>query len=133
MDTDPISTLLDSVAAGTGIPAELYAAGAVLDAIVPMWRLEAHGPAAIAAQLSGWYADPGSFTDVVRSPLPNGELVRFALEWAENGEPWTCRQAHLVEIGDGLITRHEVWCGGRWDACVQADIQAGLLTVREAS
>jgi hypothetical protein len=133
MDTDPISTLLDSVAAGSGIPAELYAPGAVLDAVVPMWRLEAHGPEAIATQLSGWYADPGSFTDVVRTPLPNGELVRYTLEWTEKGAPWACHQVHVVAIGDGLITRHEMWCGGRWDASVQAEIEAGLRTAREAS
>ncbi|MDX6227439.1 MAG: hypothetical protein QOI76_829 [Frankiales bacterium] len=133
MDTDPISTLLDSIAAGAGIPAQLYAPGAVLDAVVPMWRLEAHGPAAIAAQLSGWYADPGAFTDVVRTPLPNGELLRYTLEWAENGAPWASHQVHVVAITDGLIVRHEVWCGGRWDASVQAEIEAGLLTAREAS
>jgi hypothetical protein len=133
MDTDPISTLLDSIAAGSGIPAGLYAPDAVLDAVVPMWRLEAHGPAAIAAQLSGWYADPGSFTELVRTPLPYGELVRYTLGWTENGAPMASHQVHVVAINDGLITRHEAWCGGRWDAGVQAEIEAGLLTAREAS
>jgi hypothetical protein len=132
MDTDPVTTLLDSVAAGTGIPDDLYAPGAVLDATVPMWRLEAHGPTAIAAQLSGWYAAPGTLTDVLRSPLPSGEVVRYTLAWTEDGAPWVSHQVHLVAISEGQITRHEVWCGGRWEAALQAEIEAGLQSVREA-
>lgn len=133
MDTDPTTTLLDSVAAGTGIPSEIYASSAVLDATVPMWRFEAHGPAAIAAELSGWFASPGSLSEVLRSPLPTGELIRYNLDWVEDGAPWSSHQAHLLSIKDGLITRHQVWCGGRWDASVRSQIEAGLVTAREGS
>jgi hypothetical protein len=133
MTTDPVTTLLDSIAAGTGIPTELYTSDAVLDGTVPHWRLEAHGPAAIAAELSGWYAAPGSLSDVLRSPFSGGELVRYSLEWTENGAPWCCHQIHLLTITDGRISRHEVWCGGRWEAALQAEIEAGLLAAREAS
>jgi len=131
--TDPVSLFLDAVAAGRGIPPDIYAAGAGLDATVPNWRLEAHGPVAISAQLSGWYGHPGRLFDVIRSPLPGGEVVRFALAWTENGNPMAAHQVHLLDVREGAITRHDIWCGGRWDAALQAEIEAGLQSAREGS
>ena len=133
MDNDPISRLLDSASNGSGVPKDLYADDAVLDATVPMWRFEAHGATAVAAQLSGWYADPGTITELVRVPLPGGEVVRFTLEWVEHGEPWAAHQVHVLETDGERITRQEVWCGGRWPAAVLAEIETGLLTARAAS
>jgi hypothetical protein len=133
MDNDPISRLLDAASAGTGIPQFLYAEDAVLDATVPMWRFEAHGAAAVAAQLSGWYADPGTLTELVREPLPGGEVVRFTLEWIENGEPWAAHQVHFIASDADRITRQQSWCGGRWPAALLAEIETGLLGARAAS
>ncbi len=131
--TDPVTRFLDAVTEGRGIPTDLYAPSAVLDATVPLWRLEAHGPTAIAGQLSGWYADPGRLSEVVRSPLPGGEVVRLTLAWSENGNPMASHQVHLLDVDGGVITRHDVWCGGRWEASLQADIEAGLQAAREES
>lgn len=133
MTNDPITQLLDGVSAGTGISSTLYADGAVLDATVPMWRFEVHGAAAVAAQVSGWYADPATITELVREPLPGGEVVRFTLEWTENGEPWAAHQVHFLGVDAERITRQQVWCGGRWPAAVLADIEAGLIRARAAS
>jgi hypothetical protein len=130
---DPVTLFLDAVAQGSGIPADIYAPGAVLDATVPNWRLEAHGPAAISGQLSGSYAHPGRLHDVVRSPLPGGALVRFTVAWTEGGIPMAAHQIHVFEVGQGAITHQDVWCGGRWDAALQAEIEAGLQSAREAS
>jgi hypothetical protein len=130
---DPVTLFLDAVVAGHGIPTDIYAPGAVLDATVPNWRLEAHGPAAISAQLSGAYGDPGRLYDVTRSPLPGGEVVRFTLAWTEDGNPMAAHQVHFLDVREGVITRHDVWCGGRWDAALQAEIEAGLQTAREES
>ena len=96
MTTDPVTLFLDAVASGLGIPADLYAPGAVLDATVPNWRLEAHGPAAIA------------------------------------GTPMAAHQAHVLDVTDGRITHQDVWCGGRWEAALQAEIEAGLTISRVA-
>jgi hypothetical protein len=133
MDNDLISRLLDAATAGTGVPKDLYAEDAVLDATVPMWRFEAHGAAGVARQLSAWYAAPGTITELVREPLPGGEVVRFTLEWTENGEPWAAHQVHLIATEGERILRHECWCGGRWPAAVLADIEAGLVSARAAS
>jgi hypothetical protein len=133
MNNDPIRRLLDAASAGNGVPRDLYADDAVLDATVPMWRFEVHGAEAVAAQTSGWYADPGTLTELVREPLPGGEVVRFTLEWLENGEPWAAHQVHFIATEADRITRQQVWCGGRWPAAVLAEIEAGLVSARAAS
>ena len=131
--TDPVTVFLAAVAAGQGIPPSLYAPDAVLDATVPNWRLEAHGAEAICAQLSGWYADPGQLSGVSRSPLPGGEVVRFTLAWSENGAPMASHQVHLLDVSEGVITHQDTWCGGRWEASLQAEIEVGLQTAREGA
>jgi len=51
------------------IPAcEVWSADATLDATVPNWRLHAAGPAAIRAEYSRWFADPGHFDELRRYP-----------------------------------------------------------------
>ena len=131
--TEPVTLFLYAVVSGRGNPTGIYAADAGLDATVPNWRLEAHGPAAIAAELSGWYGGPGRLYDVARSPLPGGEVVRFTLAWTDNGNPMATHQIHLLDVREGAITRHDIWCGGRWDAALQAEIEAGLQAAREGS
>jgi ketosteroid isomerase-like protein len=130
---NPVDRLLDAVAAGTGIPTDIYDAAAVLDATVPHWRLEQHGPRHIAGQLSAWYADPGTFTELRRVPLPDGELVHFELSWQEQGRPMLAHQAHVITVADGRIVRQEVFCGGRWDAATQVEIQQNLEAARGAA
>jgi hypothetical protein len=113
---ETVTRFLDAVTSGTGIPTDLYADDAVLDATVPGWRFAKHGPADVTAQLSYWYADPGGFEDLVRTPLPDGgELVRFLLTWVEGGETMTAHQVHVLGLQDGRISRQHVFCGGRWD------------------
>jgi hypothetical protein len=133
MDNDPIRRLLDAASAGTGVPQDLYADDAVLDATVPMWRFEVHGAEAVAAQVSGWYADPGTLTELVREPSAEGEVVRFTLEWVEQGAPWAAHQVHFIATEADRITSQQVWCGGRWPAAVLAEIEAGLVSARAAS
>ncbi len=103
---------------GSGV----FADDAVLDATVPNWRYAVNGAGNIEAELGRWYADPGRFEEIRRTPLADGELVEFVLTWEENGEPHMCHQAHHIEVRDGLITRDRAWCGGRWGAALQAEM-----------
>jgi hypothetical protein len=110
--------------AGSGV----FAHDAILDATVPNWRYTVSGVRDIETELGRWYADPGRFEELRRTPLANGELVEFVLTWEENGEPHMCHQAHHIEVHDGLITRDRAWCGGRWGAALQAEMaQAASL------
>ena len=94
----------------------------VLDATVPNWRYQVEGGTAVKDELSRWYADTGTFEELRRTPLPTGELVEFTLRWAEGGVPHAVHQAHVIEVTEGLITRDQVWCGGRWPATLLAEM-----------
>lgn len=68
------------------------------------------------------YADPGSYEELHRTPLPGGELVTFTLIWEEDGVPHAAHQAHVLGIEGDRVVRHEVWCGGRWSAELQTEM-----------
>ena len=98
-----------------------------LDATVPNWRYQVEGGAAVRGELSRWFADPGTFEELERTPLPTGELVEFTLRWEEGGVPHAVHQAHVLDVTDGWITRDRVWCGGRWSATLLAEM-AGVTS-----
>ena len=74
------------------------------------------------AELARWYADAGSFEELRRTPVPNGELVEFTLRWQEGGAPFAAHQAHIIEVAGGMVTSDRVWCGGRWPATLLAEM-----------
>lgn len=124
-DTDTITRWLTAVTSGTGVPEDLFTDDAVLDATVPGFRFTQVGPEHVAGQMSSWFADEGRFTDLLRTELPGGgELVRFVLTWLEDGEPWAAHQSHVIQLEDGRIRHHEMFCGGRWSSARQAEIAA---------
>jgi hypothetical protein len=128
----PIDRLLQAITAADvrGLDG-VWAGDAVLDATVPNWRMRVRGEAAIRAQLSGWYTDPGRFEDLDRIPIPGGELVQFLLTWTEGGIPHAAHQAHVIRVTDDRIVSHVVYCGGRWPAGLLAEMaEAELEAVR---
>jgi hypothetical protein len=103
--------------------AEVFCEDAVLDATVPNWHFVRRGQDVLRAELSRWFADPGRFETLRRTPLPDGELVEFDLTWVEVGVPHACRQAHVLHLRGGRIARDTVWCGGRWPASLLAEME----------
>ena len=125
--TDAVSRFLEAVTAGTGVPQDVFTDDAVLDATIPGFRFAQHGPEHVAGQLSSWFADPGAFTDLERTPLGDGrELVRFLLTWQEAGDEWAAHQSHLVQLDGERIRSIEMFCGGRWNSARQAEIAAAM-------
>lgn len=121
---DPAQRLIDSIAAGTGIPAGLFAADAVLDATVPLWRYETSGGEAIGRELGNWYRDPASIDKVVRRPIPGGVAVELDFSWEDGGVPHASHQLHLLTIDGATIAADTVFCGGRWNAELLAEMEA---------
>ncbi len=125
--TDPaaVTSFLDAVAAGRGVPDELYAPDVTLDATVPNWRYTLHGREAVAAEYGRWFRDPASFEELARSPLPDGEVVTYLMSWTEHGVPHAAHHCHLIRLDDaGLISSDTVFCGGRWPAQLLAEMAA---------
>jgi hypothetical protein len=118
-----IDRFLAAVVSGDGIPEDLYTEDAVLDATVPSWRFSARGPRAVADTYTGWFADPGCLEELDRHPVAGGEVVRYFLTWVENGTPHAAHHVHLIETdATGRIARDTVFCGGRWDAALLAQM-----------
>jgi hypothetical protein len=122
-----VDRLLAAVAAGAGAgTAGLFADDAVLDATVPGWRFTLRGAAAVAAQYGRWFAHPGELEDVRRHAIAGGEVVELTLAWEEGGVPHAAHQVHvlLVDAATGRIAEDRMWCGGRWDAALLAEMGA---------
>ena len=118
-----IDRLLAGIEAGS-IPAGVFADDAILDATVPNWRFSVNGGDSVRHELGRWYADPGRFESLQRTPLPNGELVEFTLTWEEKGVPHACHQAHILKVAGGKVATDTAFCGGRWPAALLAEMQA---------
>jgi hypothetical protein len=123
-----VDEFLAAVEGGQMSACQAFAAGAVLDATVPNWRFAVHGAEAVKAELGRWYAEPGRFEEVRRTPIAGGELVEFTLCWEEHGVPHACHQAHVLSAGEGKISSDRVWCGGRWPASLLAEMAEGAGT-----
>ena len=125
--TTPTTTAVDGFLAsvrGDHRP-EIWAEDAVIDAVVPMWRMAVAGRERIDAKLRGWFADPGELEEVRRHPIETGEIVELTLTWVEGGIPHAARQVNVLELdSDGRIARDHMWCGGRWSAALLAEMEA---------
>jgi hypothetical protein len=120
-----VDSFLTAVTAGSGIPEDLYAPDAMLDATVPNWRFTRRGPAAITAEYGGWSGSPASFEELTRSPLADGEVVTYLLTWTESGVPHAAHHCHILTVdADGRIASDVVFCGGRWSASLLAEMAA---------
>jgi hypothetical protein len=114
-----ITQLLEAIESGTPVPDGVLADTALLDATVPGWRFTTRGAGQFRDQFAQWFADPGRFEVLERTPVPGGEVVRFLLRWSEQGAPWAAHQTHLLEVdAAGAITTDHMFCGGRWDAAL---------------
>ena len=117
-----VDRFVAAIEAGVRVEDGVFSADAVVDATVPNWRWTIRGAAAIADTFAGWFADPGAFESVRRTPLPDGELLEFTLTWQENGVPHACHQAHVLTLRNGGIVGDTVFCGGRWNAALLAEM-----------
>ena len=119
---EAVDRFVEAIEAGTRVEPGVFARDAVVDATVPNWRWTIRGVDDITETFAGWFADPGHFESVRRSPLADGELLEFTLAWEENGVPHACHQAHRLTVRDGAIVEDTVYCGGRWNAALLAEM-----------
>ncbi|HXW31596.1 MAG TPA: hypothetical protein VEJ21_00790 [Acidimicrobiales bacterium] len=104
---------------------DVWAKNAVLDAVVPNWRMSVQGGPSIQRQLQGWYSHPGTLEEVRRHSISGGEVVEFTVTWVEGGVPHAARQVHVLELdAGGRIAHDAMWCGGRWPASLLAEMAA---------
>jgi len=119
-----VDRFLEAIASGRGgTVAHLYAEDAVLDATVPNWRFHRQGGRAIAGEYARWFASPGRFEELDRQPVAGGEVVTYVLSWQEDGVPHAAHHCHRLLMDEtGSIVADRVFCGGRWNAALLADM-----------
>jgi len=70
-------------------------------------------------------ATAGRFEDVQRTATPTGELVEYVRVAEEATGPVTVHHAWVLDVDDdGRIADVRVWCGGRWDGALMAEMAA---------
>lgn len=111
---DPVGAFLGAIEAAVVHETDAFANTAVLDATVPNWRFSVEGAGAIRAEYAKWFREPATFVQLERTPIRDGELVTYELEWTENGIRHRGHHAHRIVVAQGKIVRDTVWCGGRW-------------------
>lgn len=129
--TSPVDRLLTAICAGA-VPADLYTPDVELDATVPGWRMRHHGAAAVAAEYARWFADPGELTELHRRPTADGEVVEYTLRWSEGGASMEAHHVHVLTLdptGTAIAADH-VWCGGRWEAALVAQMDLVVAGAR---
>lgn len=118
-----VERFLAAIVRGAGVPPDLLAPEATLDATMPGWRFEVTGRDAVARQYDIWFATPATFEELERYATETGEVATYLLAWVEAGTPYAAHHCHLLSLdGDGRITRDLFFCGGRWDAARLAEM-----------
>jgi hypothetical protein len=126
-----IDRFLAGVEAGD-MPPDVFADDAGLDATVPNWRFGVRGGDEVRSQLASWYADPGRFLDLKRTPIPDGELVEFTLSWMEDGVTHRVHQAHILRVVEDRVAMDTAFCGGRWPADLVAEMEEAAASSADA-
>lgn len=119
-----IDRFLTAVTSASIRECDAWADDVILDATVPNWRFHRRGAMAIKETYSSWFADSAQFETLERSQVEGGEIVRYVLEWTENGVPHTAHHLHHLRVEDDRIVSDLVMCGGRWPASLMADMEA---------
>lgn len=120
-----VGLFLDAIVGATIPAADVWTDDAHLDATVPNWRFTVDGADAIRSTYAIWFADPGRFEEIRRLPTPGGMVVEYLLAWDDDGVPHAAHHLHLLTLADdGRIAEDHVFCGGRWDAALLADMAA---------
>lgn len=116
-----VDRFLEAIASGDGVPTELFAADAVLDATVPGWRFPLRGAGRISAQYDGWCCHPATFEELQRLTVDGGEVVTYLLTWLVRGIPHAAHHIHVLRFdASGRIAADRFFCGGQWDAALLA-------------
>jgi hypothetical protein len=120
-----VDRFLDGVVHGTIPSTDAWTDDATLDATVPNWRFTATGADAIRAAYAGWFTCTGRFEEMRRLPTTDGVVVEYLLAWEDAGVPHAAHHVHLLTLApDGRIADDHVFCGGRWDAALLAEMAA---------
>lgn len=119
--TTVIDRFIDSIRSGWADPS-VYATDARLDATVPGWRFQAHGPEPIAAEYQSRFSGPSVLLSLERHVIDGGEVVRYLHSFELAGQPHVAHHLHVLLVRGEQIVSDTMFCGGRWGPEVVAEM-----------
>lgn len=108
---------------------ELYADHALLDVNLPEWRYQLRGSEAIRRQLDEWHPAAPHLVEWNEQATEHGILVALAL-WEGDDHELYSRSLHELDISNGRVTRHAMYCIGNLSKETHATVSAALLDDR---
>jgi hypothetical protein len=110
-----------------------YAPDVLVDAVVPQWRFQLQGHAAIREALETGEFLPGRRVTYAHRTFTEDGVLLEVEAWAPiDGEEQMWRDLNHIRIVDGLVTEHIVYCSGFWDAATIARqaVEAPMVRAR---
>lgn len=104
----------------------LYTPDALFDVNVPEWRFQLQGTEAIRRQLDEWHPVAPKLVEWREFTTDRGLLVEVAL-WEGDDHQHYSRSLRDLEITDGRIARHTMYCTGDWTKEALAEASAALI------
>ena len=63
--------------------------------------------------------------ELERWTISDGEVLTYLLTWEERGIPHAAHHCHVLRFdAEGRIAGDHLFCGGRWDAALLAEMAA---------
>lgn len=110
-------------------PAGLFAPDVFCDYSPPLWRVQAQGPADVAALRMNGYTGRSEVVSWRCDPTTKGFVLEVEERWIADEKRWYCREMIRADVADGAITALSVYCTGDWSAerCAQHARDVRLL------
>ena len=112
------------------LPDGLFTRDVFCDLTVPTWRLQAQGPAAVAALRATSHPAAGRVPRLRYDPTPTGFVLEWEEEWDEHGDQWYCREMLRADVTDEAISAVSVYCTGDWSGAQRARHAAEVTLLR---
>jgi ketosteroid isomerase-like protein len=94
---------------------ELFAADALFDLNMPVWRFQLRGPEAWAAQLKRINEGPSRVETLRTIPTTTGFVTEHVEHQDVRGQDLSTRRLWLCEVRDGRIAEVVGYCSGEWN------------------
>jgi SnoaL-like protein len=119
-----VSRFLDAALSATIPECDVWADDGTIDVTTPGWRFHRRGPDAIRETYAGWFSEPGTFLELTRDPVADGEVVCYLISSTQDGAPYVAHHIHRLTVRHGRIVADIAFCGGRWSEQLQTDMAA---------
>jgi hypothetical protein len=111
-------------------PEGLFTEDVFVDFTMPIWRLQAVGPAANEALRKRGHPMPSTVVRARYDATPSGFVLEVEEEWDDANDHWYCRELLRADVRGDAISQISVYCTGDWNAAQVARHKAEVQLIR---